>query len=86
MRMPSGGNGMPSQPQTPTNGSMRPQAQVTPGSNDGLRHRRPDRKDTKETAWVHWRALRDFLAAWADKGENESRWGKDGPIHVVGRS
>lgn len=31
--------------------------------------KRMDRKDTKDTAWVHWRALKDFLSAWADKGE-----------------
>lgn len=30
--------------------------------------RKPDRKDTKEVAWVHWRALKDFLTAWGDKG------------------
>lgn len=32
--------------------------------------KRMDRKDTKDVAWVHWRALKDFLAAWADKGES----------------
>jgi len=30
--------------------------------------RRPEKKDTKEVAWVHWRALKDFLASWIDKG------------------
>lgn len=30
--------------------------------------RKPDRKDAKEVAWVHWRALKDFLTAFGDKG------------------
>lgn len=43
------------------------------GGRDGLgggggSGKRMDRKDTKDVAWVHWRALKDFLAAWADKG------------------
>jgi hypothetical protein len=34
---------------------------------------RPDKKDSKETAYTHWRALRDFLAPWMNNGELELR-------------
>lgn len=44
------------------------QRQVSSGSGAGGGQRKPERKDTKEVAWVHWRALKDFLTAWGDKG------------------
>lgn len=59
------------------NGNGNPPANGGPGgfpmqqrqvSGGGSGQRNPDRKDTKEVAWVHWRALKDFLTAWGDKG------------------
>lgn len=77
MRLPSSGSSpnlhaMGNQPGTP----------MGPGPNQVLLQQRTGpagapgslrKKDTKETAWVHWRALKDFLAAWAEKGESPSR-------------
>lgn len=81
----NGMGGMPQPQMQPVNGQPRAVRQgsnggtprgPTPGSDGhGQQSRsgsgkRMDRKDTKDTAWVHWRALKDFLAAWADKGES----------------
>jgi hypothetical protein len=38
------------------------------GGGSGAPMRKPDRKDAKEVAWVHWRALKDFLTSFGDKG------------------
>ncbi|GMK58532.1 hypothetical protein CspeluHIS016_0505640 [Cutaneotrichosporon spelunceum] len=35
--------------------------------------RKADRKDAKEVAWVHWRALKDFLTAFRDKESPTAR-------------
>ncbi|BEI84709.1 hypothetical protein CcaverHIS002_0501100 [Cutaneotrichosporon cavernicola] len=35
--------------------------------------RKADRKDAKEVAWVHWRALKDFLTAFGDKESPTAR-------------
>jgi hypothetical protein len=57
---PVNGGGGHGHPGHPGNGQQMPRQ--TSAS------RRPDKKDTKEVAWVHWRALKDFLATWIDKG------------------
>lgn len=52
----------------PGPGAMQPQQRTGGGGVAGA-PRRTERKDAKEVAWVHWRALKDFLAAWAEKGK-----------------
>ncbi|KAL1407089.1 component of the polarisome [Vanrija albida] len=77
MRLPSAGSSpnlhaMGNQPGAPmsagTNQAMLQQRTGPAGAQGSLR-----KKDTKETAWVHWRALKDFLAAWAEKESPTAR-------------
>ncbi|TXT05013.1 hypothetical protein VHUM_03833 [Vanrija humicola] len=78
MRMPSSGSSpnlhaMNSQPGTPMGGPgpkqpLMQQRTGPAGAQGSLR-----KKDTKETAREHWRALTDFLSAWAAKESPTAR-------------
>ncbi|CAK9779360.1 hypothetical protein CC85DRAFT_313932 [Cutaneotrichosporon oleaginosum] len=43
------------------------------GGGVGAPMRKPDRKDAKDVAWVHWRALKDFLTAFGNKESPTAR-------------